>query len=130
MSAMTDVFENALLKHVFGNSASPYTATPSPYVGLFSASPTDTDAGTEITDGNYARIRVVNWDTPTLGATENSSAITFASALAAYNVVAAGIFDSLTTGCLLLYGRLSTSKALGAADVLEFAASALDVTFD
>lgn len=130
MSAMTDVFENALLKHIFGNSASPYTATASVWVGLFSASPTDTAAGTEITDANYARLRTVNWDTPTLGHTQNSSAITFASAAAAYNVVAAGIFDSATTGSLLLYGLLTASKALGISDVFEFAASALDVTFD
>jgi len=129
MSAMTDVFENALLKHVFGNEGSPLTA-PSVWVGLFSASPTDTDAGTEITDGNYARIRATNWDTPTLGATENTDNITFASALAAYNVVAVGVFNALTTGCLLLYGKLSTSKALGIGDAIQFNASSLDVTFD
>lgn len=129
MSAMTDVFENTLLNHIFGNEASPFSA-PSVWVALFSVSPTDTSCGTEITDGNYARIRAVNWDTAVAGATENSSAITFASALAAYNVVATGIWGASTSGSLFLYGKLSTSKALGVSDVLEFAASALDVTFD
>ena len=129
MSAMSDVLENTLLKHIFGNEASSFTA-PSVWVSLHSVSPTDTTCGTEITDANYARLRVVNWDTPTLGATENSSAITFASAAASYNVVATGIFNAATAGCLLLYGLLSASKALGVSDIFEFAASALDVTFD
>ena len=129
MSAMTDALENALINHIFGNGASAYTA-PSPWVGLFSVTPTDSSSGTEVSGGGYVRLRVTNWDAAASGATENSSAITFAQASASYNVCGVAILDASTAGSLLLFGPLSTSKLVGVNDNFEFAASALDVSLD
>lgn len=126
MSAMTDPFENALINHVF--STSTYTS-PSTWIALFSTSPTDSSSGTEVSGGAYVRVRVVNWDAAASGATENSSAVTFPQATASYNVVAVAIMDASTSGSMLLYGALSTSRAVANNDTFEIAASSLDVSF-
>ena len=129
MSAMTDCFANALVGHVLQLTS--YTA-PSPWCGLFSTSPVDhSTCGTEVSGGNYTRMRVVNWDTASAGATENSSAVTFPQATASYGVTAVGIFDgSAATASLLLYGALSASRSVAINDTFEIAASSLDITFD
>jgi len=131
MSALTDFLETEVLDHLFGKGA--YNS-PSLYVALFSASPTDSSSGTEIVTGaSYARVWSASWDTAAAGATENSSAITFPQATASYNVVAVALMDGSTVGCatnMLWYGRLSTSRAVAANDTFEFAASAIDVTLD
>ena len=128
MSSMTDSFANALLDHVLRLTS--YTA-PSPWAGLFSTSPVDhSTCGTEVSGGGYVRLRVTTWDAPATGATENSSVLTWPQASASYNVTALGIFDASTTGCLLLYGGLTASKAVAQNDTFEVAASSLDITFD
>ena len=43
-------------------------------------------------------------------------------------VVAMGIFDASTSGNLLAYGALTTSKSVSAGDVFRFNASAIDIT--
>ena len=41
---------------------------------------------------------------------------------------AMGIFDASTSGNLLAYGTLTTSKSVSAGDVFRFNASAIDIT--
>ena len=80
MSALSNYLENALVNHVLRNTA--YT-TPgtSVYVGLIKFYETDKlEAGTvtqEISGGSYARVQVTSWDSPSNGATQNTSDVTF-----------------------------------------------------
>jgi len=130
MSAISNFLELEILDHVFNVGA--YTA-PSIYCALFSTTPTESAFGTEVSDANYARQRVVTWDTAVTGATENSSLIQWASAAASFGVCGIALMDGSTAACttnMLWYGPLSASKAVGVGDVFEIAASALDVTLD
>ena len=59
----------------------------------------------------------------------NTAAIEYATATADYGtVVAMGVYDALTSGNLLAYGTLTTSKTVSNGDVFRFNASAIDIT--
>lgn len=123
----TDYMENAVLAHTLGKTA--YTM-PTAYVGLFTAAPTDTTAGTEVTGGSYARVTTAgaDWTVPSGGTASNANAITFPTATGSWGTVTHfGIFDASSGGNLLRYGTLTTSRAVGTGEVISFAAGALVV---
>ena len=79
--------------------------------------------------GGYAR--QTGAFTVSSGTASNSSAIEYSTATANYGtVVAMGIYDSATSGNLLAYGTLTTSKVVSTGDVLRFNASAIDITLN
>jgi len=49
----TDFLENKIINHVLRNTA--YTAPATVYAALFTATPGESSAGTEVTGGSYAR---------------------------------------------------------------------------
>lgn len=132
MTDMSNYLENALINHVLRNTA--YT-TPGTdvWVSLYSDSQGDSDSGTEIATGSYARVNVTSWDAPSNGATANTADITFPQATANWGtVVSVGIKDSSTTtgtDNLLLYGDLTSSKTVNNGDTFKFNAGDLDVAF-
>lgn len=125
MAGFSNYLETKVLEHVFGGSA--YTAPGTLYVALFTAAPSDTGGGTEVSGGAYARQTAaftVSGDTGS-----NTSAIEYATATADYGtVVAMGVFDASTSGNLLAYGTLTTSKTVSNGDVFRFNAGAIDIT--
>lgn len=131
MTAISNYLENELLDHVFRNAAytSPGTAI---WVALYTNSQGDSDSGTEVSGGSYARVQVTTWDAPSNGAIANTSDITFTTASASWGtVVSVGIKDSSTstgTDNLLYYGDLTSSKAVGNGDTFKFNAGDLDIT--
>jgi hypothetical protein len=133
MSAMSDYLEAALLNHVFRTTA--YTQPTNVYVALFTAAPSDSGGGTEVSSGSYARVSIARadaqWNAPgTAGLIDNVNAITFPTATGSWGTVThVGIFDAATAGNLLMWGALGTSKAVGIGDTFSFAAGALDITF-
>ena len=144
MSAMSDYLENKIVDHIFRNRA--YAVPATIYVALFTAAPSDSGGGTEVTGGAYARVLVGPSDTAwaatqggtpasassgTGGLTDNGSVITFATPTANWgSITHMGIFDALTAGNLLLWGALTTAKTVNNGDPAPtFAAGALDVTF-
>lgn len=115
------------------------------YVALYTAAPSDTGGGTEVTGGSYARVAVnstlANWagtqaaastvaSSGTGGATSNNAAITFPAPTADWGTVTHfGIFDKLTTGNLIAWGALTTSRLVNNGDgAPSFAAAALSIT--
>jgi hypothetical protein len=128
MAGFSDYLEDKVLDHVFGGNA--YTAPTTLYVALYTVAPTDTGGGTEVTGGSYARQTgafTVSGTNPTTAA--NSSAIEYPTATANYGtVVAVGIFDALSSGNLLAYANLTTSKVVSTGDVFRFNAGDLDIT--
>jgi len=130
MSSFTDYTENLVLNYLFTtNSATRPTAW---YVGLFTAAPSDTGGGTEVTGNGYARVATgtitVSGTSPTTAT--NAAAIEFAAASGGnWGAIGwAAIFDADTGGNMLAWAALSTARTINNGDVLRIPAGDLDVT--
>lgn len=133
MSGKSDFLENELLDHVLGNAA--YSAPATVYIALFTATPSDTGGGTEVTGGSYARASVTNnatnWPAASGGAKANGTEILFTTATANWGTVTSfGIFDASTAGNLIYWGDVSPSKVINSGDTARFAVGDLDITED
>jgi len=143
MSAMSNFLENKLVDQLFRAQAAPTTSTL--YIGLFTAAPSDSGGGTEVSGNNYSRATVTsslaNWagtqsagstiaSSGTGGVTSNNGAITFATPSATWGTVTHfGIFDAASAGNLLFHGALTTSKTVNSGDTVSFPVGTLTVTF-
>jgi len=129
--SFSDYLENEVLDHVLGGGD--YARPATVYVALFTAAPTDSGGGTEVTGGSYARAAVTNnatnWPAASGGAKSNGTTITFATPTGSWGtVVAVGIFDASSGGNLLMWADLAVNKSVASGDVVEFPAGDLDVT--
>jgi len=125
VSAFSNYLENKVLLHVFGGTA--YTAPATLYLAIYTVAPTDTGGGTECNGTSYARQTVTF--TVTNDTASNTSAVEFPTAGSSWGtIVAVGIFDQSTSGNLLAYGNLTTSKTIASGDVLRVPAGDLDIT--
>lgn len=129
MAGFTTYLQQKILDHIHGVAA--YTA-PTPYVGLFTAAPSDAGGGTEVSGGSYARVNASAAFSSASGtAITNDVAITFPQASASWGTVTHfGVFDAVSSGNLLEWGALGTSKAIGSGDTATIAIGDLDVTLD
>ena len=131
MAGFTTFLQQELLDHIGGNGA--YTA-PTPYVGLYTAAPSDAGGGTEVTGGSYARQAVATgassgWDAASGGATQNTAMVTFPTATANWGTVThVGLFDAITSGNLLMHGALSASQTINNGNIFRFNAGDLDIS--
>ena len=156
MASMTDFQENKLIDWYFRAQAFTAIATATAaagtgpatlYVGLFTTTPTDSSAGTEVSGGSYARVSVTsslaNWagtqsagsttaSSGTSGTTSNNNVITFPSPSANWGTInGVGILDATTSGNLLFWAALTTPKTVNNGDAApSFAAAALTVQID
>ena len=127
MSGFTDYLEDALLKHVFTNTA--YTSPSTVYAALFTVAPSDTGGGTEVSGGAYARQSMAFSVSGTGTLATSSAAVEYPTATADYGtVVAVGIFDASTSGNLLAYANLTANKTVSSGDVFRFNAGDVDIT--
>lgn len=123
---LSNYLENKILDHFLGTTS--YTKPTTVYVALYTAAPNDAGGGTEATGGSYAR-QVSTFTAASSGATSNATNIDFASMPAA-TIVAIGVHDAITSGNLLVWGTLSSNKALDAGDTLRIATGDLDISID
>lgn len=126
-----------LLGLMFDNVA--YSA-PDTYVALIITNPvTDGMTGSTITEpsgGSYARVQVnVNggssptWDLAASGLVDNTHAIDFPTASAAWGtIIAVAICSASTSGDLLFYDNDMTDQAVGDGDSVSFPIGDLDIT--
>lgn len=127
MSAFSNYLENKVMGHVFGGAA--YSAPSTLYLALYTSDPGEGNTGTEVSGGSYARQTVAFTVTNNLAT--NTSAIEFPVATGTWGTVThIGVMDALTTGNLLAYAQLSSSKAVSAGDALRFPAGDIDITLD
>jgi hypothetical protein len=130
MSSFTDYTENLVLTWLFtGSSATRPTAW---YVGLFTAAPSDTGGGTEVTGNAYARVATgtlsVSGTSPTN--CTNAAAIEFAAASGGNwgTITHIAIFDASTSGNMLGWAALTTSRTINDGDIIRIPAGDLDIT--
>lgn len=128
MAEFTNYLENKLLDHVLNNAS--FTSPTTVYVGLFTAAPTDTTSGTEVSGGSYAR-QVLSVSTASEGVVTSDADVNFPQATGNWGtIVALGIHDALSSGNLLMYTDLTTSKTIENGDILKVSSGSLTVTLD
>jgi hypothetical protein len=134
MGSKSDYLENKVLDHVLGGGD--YSRPATVYVALFTATPSDSGGGTEVSGGSYARASVTNnatnWPAASDGSKSNGTAIVFPAPTANWGTITSfGIFDAASSGNLLYWGALSASKTVNNGDAApQFAVGALTVTED
>ena len=133
--SFTNFLEQKVLEHVFRNVA--YTSPTALYVGLFTSTPSDSTAGTEVSGGSYARQSVAfSFTSGDPSSVTNTAQITFPTSTAAWGTVThAGIYDALTYGNFLAYAELTLSsdfstsnpKTIATGDIFRISAGNLQV---
>lgn len=125
--SFTNYLEEAVLSHCFRNTSLPAIT---PRVGLLTAAPSDSAAGTEVTGGGYAR-QAVTFGAPTQvgedAVVSNTGTVTFTRTGTAVNAVAVGIYDAATAGNLIAWQTL-TPAALGDGERIEIGAGQITVS--
>lgn len=128
MSALSNYAEKLLLDWLMTTGSA--TRPTAWYVGLFTAAPSDSGGGTEVSGNGYNR-QSATFAAATSGAgtTDNSAAVTFTASGGSWGTIThIGIFDALTTGNLLWHGAMTASKTIADGDTLEFAIGNIDLT--
>ena len=101
------------------------------YLALFTSNPDEDASGTEVSTVGTAYVRQSATFTVSGNTASNSAAIEFPTATASYGTVShVGVFDAETSGNLLAYAALSTSKAIDTGDVLRVNLGELDIALD
>jgi hypothetical protein len=131
-TSITDYYENKIVDHLFRNTALSESSPASYYVGLLTASCSDSSAGTEVSGGDYARVAVTRgtsaWkgthgsttgaSSGTNGTISNAGAITFPAPTANW-------------GTMIICQSLTASKTVNNGDAAPaFAIDALTIQID
>ena len=126
--SFTNFLETEILDHVFAGAA--YTAPGTKYLALFTAI-ADGEAGsvTELSGNAYARQTVAF--TTSGNTTSNNAAVEFPTATGNWGTVThVGVYDASTSGNLMAYATLSSSKAIATGDVFRVPSGDLDITLN
>ena len=127
--SLSNTFETHTLNYLF--TATSVTRPTAWYVALFTSNPDEDASGTEVTTSGTAYVRQSVSFTVSGNTASNSAAVEFPTATASYGTVThIGVFDAETSGNLIAYAALTTSKAIDTGDVLRVPASDLDITMD
>lgn len=130
MAGLSNYAEDLVLDWLFTANAA--TRPTSWYVGLFTVAPGEGGGGTEVSGGSYARTAAtfaVSGTAPTTAS--NDAAVEFPTATGSWGtIVAAGIFDASTSGNLIAFADLASSKTISSGDVLRFNTGTLTITLD
>ena len=128
MAALSDYAEKLILDWMMTTGSA--TRPTSWYIALFTAAPSDSGGGTEVTGSGYAR-KSVTFDAGSSpgGTTQNSGAVSFTASGGNFGTVThIGIFDAVSGGNLLWHGAMTASKTINDGETLEFSAGNIDLT--
>lgn len=128
MSALSDYSEKLLLDWMMTTGSA--TRPTAWYVALYTAAPSDSGGGTEVSGNGYSRQSVAFAAASTPGGTtSNTGAVSFTASGGSWGTIThIGIHDASTSGNLLWHGGLTTSKTVGDGDTIEFAIGNIDLT--
>ena len=127
--SFSNTFETHVLNYVFTSTS--VTRPTAWYLALFTSDPAEDASGTEVSTSGTAYARQSAAFTVSGNTASNSSAIEFPTATASYGTVShVGVFDASTSGNLIAYAALSSSKAIDTGDVFRVPSGDLDITLD
>jgi len=131
MGSKSNYLEDELLDHVLKTGA--WSQPTNIYIALCKSTIAEDDTGStlpsEVSGGSYARVTCNTWDASSAGASENSQPVTFATATAVWGTVTDfALVTHSTTGQVLYYGKLTTSKNIATDDTAKFATGDIDIT--
>lgn len=128
MSALSNYAEKAVLDWLMGG-ATP-TRPSARYIALYTAAPSDSGGGTEVSGSGYSRQTATFAAASTPGGTtSNSAAVDFTASGGNWGTIThMGIFDASSGGNLLWHGALTASKLIQDGDTLSFAIGNIDLT--
>ena len=121
--------ETEILDHVFGGNA--YTAPGTLYLALHTANPDEDGSGAEVSTSGTAYARQTVAFTVSGNTATTSGAVEYSTATANFGTVThVGVWDASTSGNLLAYAALTSSKTIETGDVFRVPAGDLDITLD
>jgi len=126
--SFTNFLETEILDHVFAGAA--YSAPGTHYLALFTAV-ADGESGsvTELSGSAYARQSVAF--TTSGNTTSNNAAVEFPTATGSWGTVThVGVYDASSSGNLMAYATLSSSKTIDTGDVFRVPSGDLDITLN
>jgi hypothetical protein len=130
MAAASDYLENKLLDHTL--TATAYTQPSTRYLALFTAvTGLETNSpSAEISTSGTAYIRkAVTFAAASGGTCATNATVTFDTATASWGLVThIAIMDAETSGNVLFYGALTTSKQIDSADTMQVTSGNLTVS--
>lgn len=125
--SFSNTTETHVLNYLLTNTS--VTRPTAWYVALYTAAPSDSGGGTELSGSAYARQSVaftVSGDTAS-----NTSAIEFSAATGNWGTIThAAVFDASSGGNMLAHSALTASKTIENGDVFRITAGSLDITLD
>ena len=138
MAGLTNYLEDKIINHVFGSTT--YDRPTNWYVGLLTATPSDSAGGTEVSGSAYAR-QVCAFTITGSGTAQatNTSAITFPTASGGdWGTVGwIGIYDALSSGNLVAFQNLqksdfstTTTKTINDGDIFKFNSTTIKIQLD
>ena len=133
MSAASNYLENAVLNHVLRNTA--FSQPGALYLGLFrnqsGNAAANLEAGTltdEVSGGSYAR-KLVTFAAASGGTAATSATVTFDTATANWGTIThVAVLDSLTSGNVLFWGAVTTSKTIETGDTFQVSSGNLTIS--
>jgi hypothetical protein len=123
---LSDYLENKVLDHILGTTT--YTKPSTVYLALYTTTPTDSTSGTEVAGGSYAR-KVITFGASSSGAATNNTNVDF-TLMPTCTVTGIAVLDALTSGNILVYGALGSSKAVSSGDTLRIASGDLSISIN
>ncbi|MEL7299382.1 MAG: hypothetical protein AAFM92_03270 [Pseudomonadota bacterium] len=127
MASFTNYLEDALLDHVFNNSA--LTSPATTYAAIFTVAPGEGSGGTEVSGSGYAR-QAISFGASSGGAIASTADVSFTASGGNFgSVVAFAIFDASTGGNMLAYDAI-TPKTIDDGDTLTLATGQINLTLD
>jgi hypothetical protein len=137
MSAASNYLENKILDHVLGEGARDFTSPATLYLGLFKNTSgnvlANLEAGIitdEVSDSGTAYSRkAVNFSAAVNGVAATAATVTWETATDDWGTVTSvAVMDASTTGNVLFYGNLTTSKTIENGDTFQISGTNLTVT--
>jgi hypothetical protein len=128
MAALSDHAEALLLDWLMTTGTA--TRPTAWYVGLFTAAPSDSGGGTEVSGSGYSRQAATFAAASSPGGTtSNTGDIAFTASGGNWGTIThIGIFDASTSGNLLWHGSMTASKVVNDGDTLQFSTGNIDLT--
>ena len=133
MSAASNYLENKVLDHVLTSTG--YTAPSTRYLALFTntsgSAATNLEAGTltdEVSGGSYAR-QAVTFGGASSGTSATNATVTFPAATADWGTIThVAVMDASTSGNVLFWGAVTTSKTIQNGDTFQVSSGNLTVS--